>query len=96
MMVLYSAKKSQFICSPQGDRIEFIAAPSRTGKEIVNSMKGKVLEDIKVVNEYQMCFLMTYQVCHLTETLNSVSNSYLAPLLYLRDRIEWMLRIWLN
>jgi hypothetical protein len=40
------------LTSPQGDRIEFIATPSPTGKEIVNSMKGKVMEDIKVVNEY--------------------------------------------
>jgi hypothetical protein len=44
------------LTSPQGDRIEFIAAPSPTGKEIVNSMKGKVLEDIKVVNEYPDVF----------------------------------------
>jgi hypothetical protein len=94
--VIQCREKSVHLTSPQGDKIEFIATPSPTGKEIVNSMKGNVLEDIKVVNGYQMCFLMTYQVCHLTETLNSVSNSYLAPLLYLRDRMKWMLRIWLN
>jgi hypothetical protein len=40
------------LTSPQGDVIEFLATLSPTGKEIVNSMKGKVLEDIKVVNEY--------------------------------------------
>jgi hypothetical protein len=45
------------LTSPQGDRIEFIATPSPTGKEIVNSMNGKVLEDIKVVNEYSYVFL---------------------------------------
>jgi hypothetical protein len=45
------------LTSPQGGRIEFIATPSPTGKEIVNSMNGKVLEDIKVVNEYSYVFL---------------------------------------
>jgi hypothetical protein len=45
------------LTSPQGDGIEFIATPSPTGKEIVNSMNGKVLEDIKVVNEYSYVFL---------------------------------------
>jgi hypothetical protein len=44
------------LTSPQGDEIEFIATPSPTGKEIVNSMKGKVLGDIKVVNEYLNVF----------------------------------------
>jgi hypothetical protein len=44
------------LTSPQGDRIEFITTPSPTGKEIVNSMKRKVLEDIKVVNEYPDVF----------------------------------------
>jgi hypothetical protein len=92
--VIQCREKSVHLTSAQGDIIEFIATPSPTGKEIVNSMKRKVLEDIKVVT--RMCFLMTYQVCHLTEILNSVLNSYLAPLLYLKDHIEWMLRIWLN
>jgi hypothetical protein len=44
------------LTSPQGDRIEFVATSSSTGKEIVNSMKGKVLEDIKMVNEYPDVF----------------------------------------
>jgi hypothetical protein len=55
--VIQCREKSVHLTSPQGDRIEFIATPSPTGKEIVNSMKGKVLEDIKVVNEYPDVFL---------------------------------------
>jgi hypothetical protein len=54
--VIQCREKSVHLTSPQGDRIEFIVAPSPTGKEIVNSMKGKVLEDIKVVNEYADVF----------------------------------------
>jgi hypothetical protein len=54
--VIQCREKSVHLASPQGDRIEFIAAPSATGKEMVNSMKGKVLEDIKVVNEYPDVF----------------------------------------
>jgi hypothetical protein len=54
--VIQCREKLVHLTSPQGDIIEFIAAPSPTGKEIVNSMKGKVLEDIKVVNEYQDVF----------------------------------------
>jgi hypothetical protein len=45
------------LTSPQGDRIEFIATPPPTGKRIMNSIEGKVLEDIKVVNEYPDVFL---------------------------------------
>jgi hypothetical protein len=54
--VIQCREKSVHLTSPQGDRIEFIVAPSPTRKEIVNSMKGKVLEDIKVVNEYADVF----------------------------------------
>jgi hypothetical protein len=93
--VIQCQDKSVHLISPQGDIIEFIAAPSPTGKEMVNSMKVKVLEDIKVVNVYPDVFSDDLPG-HLTEILNSVSNSYLAPLLYIKDRIEWMLRIWLN
>jgi hypothetical protein len=44
------------LTSPQGGIIDFVATSSPTGKEMVNSMKGKVLEDIKVVNEYPDVF----------------------------------------
>jgi hypothetical protein len=54
--VIQCREKSVHLTSPQGDRIDFIATLSPTGKEIVNSMKGKVLEDIKVVNEYPDVF----------------------------------------
>jgi hypothetical protein len=54
--VIQCREKSVHLTSLQGDRIEFIAALSPTGKEIVNSMKGKVMEDIKVVNEYPDVF----------------------------------------
>jgi hypothetical protein len=54
--VIQCREKSFHFTSPQGDIIEFIATLSPTGKEIVNSMKGKVLEDIKVVNEYPDVF----------------------------------------
>jgi hypothetical protein len=54
--VIQCREKSVDLTSLQGDRIEFIAAPSPTGKEIVNSMKRKVMEDIKVVNEYPDVF----------------------------------------
>jgi hypothetical protein len=55
--VIQCREKSVHLTSPQRDRIEFIAAPSPTRKEMVNSMKGKALEDIKVVNEYSDVFL---------------------------------------
>jgi hypothetical protein len=54
--VIQCREKSVHLTGPQGDIIEFIAAPSPIGKEIVNSMKGEVLEDIKVVNEYPYVF----------------------------------------
>jgi hypothetical protein len=49
--VIQCREKLVHLTSPQGDKIEFVSTPSPTGKEMVNSMKGKVLEDIKVVNE---------------------------------------------
>jgi hypothetical protein len=55
--VIQCREKSVHLTSPQRDRIEFIAAPSPTRKEMVNSMKGKAMEDIKVVNEYSDVFL---------------------------------------
>jgi hypothetical protein len=54
--VIQCPEKLVHFTSPQGDRTEFVATPSPTGKEMVNSMKGKVLEDIKVVNEYPDVF----------------------------------------
>jgi hypothetical protein len=54
--VIQCREKSVLLTSPQGDIIEFIASPSPTRKEIVNSMKGKVMDDIKVVNEYPYVF----------------------------------------
>jgi hypothetical protein len=54
--VIQRREKSVHLTSPQGDKLEFIATTSPTGKEIVNSMKGKVLEDNKVVNEYPDVF----------------------------------------
>jgi hypothetical protein len=44
------------LSSTQGDKIEFVATPSPSGKETVNSVKGKVMQDIKIVNEYPNVF----------------------------------------
>jgi hypothetical protein len=49
-------RKVSHLTSPQGDKIELFATPSPTGKETINSMKRKVLEDIEVVNGYPDVF----------------------------------------
>jgi hypothetical protein len=44
------------LTSPQGNRIEFKVDTSSEEQGIVNSAKGKSLEEIKVVNEYPDVF----------------------------------------
>jgi hypothetical protein len=76
--------------------MEFFATPSPTGKEIVNSMKGKVLEDIKVVNEYPDVFPDDLPGMPPDRDIEFSIELLPGTILYLKDRIEWMLRIWLN
>jgi hypothetical protein len=64
------------------------------GVGTVNQMKGMLLEDIKVVCEYPD--VRIYQECHLTVKSSLVLIFYLALHLYLKDLIEWMLRISVN
>jgi hypothetical protein len=86
--VIQCRENSVILTSPQGKRIKFFATPSPIESGTVNSMKGKVLEDIKVVNEYPTLFQMSYQVCHLTVTLNLVLIFYLVLLLSLKDHMD--------
>jgi len=91
--VIQCAKRSVLLTSPEGERFEFIATPLSTADCVVNQMKGMPLEDIKVVSEYPDVFRKIYQVCHLIVILSSVLIFYLALHLFLKGRIEWMLRI---
>jgi hypothetical protein len=48
--VIHCRKKSVLLINPQGERIEYVSTPS-SNSGIVNSVEGKALEDIRVVNE---------------------------------------------
>jgi hypothetical protein len=54
--VIQCRKRSVVLTSPQGNRIEFKVDNSSEEQGIVNSAKGKSLEEIKVVNEYPDVF----------------------------------------
>jgi hypothetical protein len=59
-------------------------------------MKGKVLEDIKVVNEYPDVFPDDLPGMPPDRDIEFSIELLPGTILYLKDRIEWMLRIWLN
>jgi hypothetical protein len=54
--VIQCREKSVILTSPQGEMNKFVATPSPSESGTVNSIEGKVLEDIKVVNEYPNVF----------------------------------------
>ncbi|XP_072151463.1 uncharacterized protein [Setaria viridis] len=54
--IILCAKRSVLLTSPQGDRIEFTATAPSEEKCLVNQIKGKSLEDIKVASEYPDVF----------------------------------------
>jgi hypothetical protein len=53
--VIQCRKKLVLLTSPQGERIEYVGTPS-TNYGTVNSVEGKALEDIRVVNEFPDVF----------------------------------------
>jgi hypothetical protein len=53
--VIQCRKKSVLLTSPQGERIEYVGTPS-SNSGTVNSVEGKALEDIRVVNEFPDVF----------------------------------------
>jgi hypothetical protein len=53
--VIQCRKKSVLLTSPQGERIEYVSTPS-SNSGTVNSVEGKALEDIRVVNEFPDVF----------------------------------------
>jgi hypothetical protein len=53
--VIQCQKRSVQLTSPQGERVEYVSTPS-SSKGVVNSVEGKALEDIMVVNEFRDVF----------------------------------------
>jgi hypothetical protein len=53
--VIQCRKRSVLLTSPQGERIEYVSTPS-SNSGIVNSVEGKAMEDIRVVNEFPDVF----------------------------------------
>jgi hypothetical protein len=53
--VIQCWKRSVLLTSPQGERIEYVSTPSSNNGN-VNSVEGKALEDIRVVNEFPNVF----------------------------------------
>jgi hypothetical protein len=53
--VIQCRKKSVLLTSSQGGRIEYVSTPS-SNKGVVNSVEGKALENIRVVNEFPDVF----------------------------------------
>jgi hypothetical protein len=53
--VIQCRKKSVLLTSPQGERIEYVSTPS-SNNGAVNSVEGKALEHIRVVNEFPDVF----------------------------------------
>jgi hypothetical protein len=53
--VIQCRKRSVLLTSPQVERIEYVSTPS-SNSGTVNSVEGKALEDIKVVNEFSNVF----------------------------------------
>jgi hypothetical protein len=54
--VIQCRKMSVLLTSPQGERIEYVGTPS-SNSGTVNSVEGKALKDITVVNEFPDAFL---------------------------------------
>jgi hypothetical protein len=53
--VIQCQKRSVLLTSPQGERIEYVSTPS-SSSGVVNSIEGKALEDIRVVNKFPDVF----------------------------------------
>jgi hypothetical protein len=53
--VIQCRKRPVLLTSPQGKRIEYVSTPS-SSSGVVNSVEGKALEDIRVVNEFSDVF----------------------------------------
>ena len=78
---------------PQGERVEFVADALPKGVATVNQMKGMPLEDIKVVCEYPDVF--PEDLPGMPPDRDIEFRIDLLPVLhlFLKDPIEWMLRI---
>jgi hypothetical protein len=53
--VIQCRKRSVLLTSPQGERIEYVSTPS-SSSGVVNTVEGKSLEEIRVVNEFPDVF----------------------------------------
>ena len=69
--VIQCAKRLVLLTSTAGERFEFMATLPTATNCAMNRLQGNSIEDIRVVCEYPMSFLMICQVCHLNATLNS-------------------------
>ena len=54
--MIQCAKRTVLLTCPDGERIEFVAAPPVTADGAVNQLHGKVPEDIRVVCDYPDVF----------------------------------------
>ena len=70
-VVIQCAKRSVILTCSSGERFEFMATLPTATDCAMNRLQGNSIEDIRVVCEYLMSFLMICQVCHLNATLNS-------------------------
>ena len=69
--VIQCAKRLVLLTSTAGEQFEFMATLPTATDCAMNRLQGNSIEDIRVVCEYPMSFLMICQVCHLNATLNS-------------------------
>ena len=91
--VIQCRKRLVLLTSPQGERIEFVADVLPKGVEIVNQMNGMPLEDIKVVCEYPDVFPEDLPGMPLDRDIEFRIDLLPVLHLFLKDPIEWMLRI---
>jgi hypothetical protein len=54
--IIMCAKKSVQLTSPEGNKIEFVAATATKEEGSINQMEGKTLEEIRVVREFPDVF----------------------------------------
>jgi hypothetical protein len=76
------------LTSRQGNRIEFKVDNSSEEQGIVNSAKGKSLEEIKVVNEYPNVFPDELPGMPLDRDIESALKFYVVLLLFIKDHME--------
>ena len=75
--VFQCKEKVVVVTAPNGDRISIDVVVQKQPTATVNQLDDSANKEDPVMDEFQMCYPMTCQVCHLTMILSSLLNYYL-------------------